>query len=316
MKRDLLLFSATVVVAIWSGASFAQVPSDIGEKLRALGRIVDVSATAQLYQGRVLETESCRGPKVDRDVRYGTDEKHVLDIFVPTEAPVQALPVLIYVPGGGFVNPARRVPNSPYFDSLMTWAVCNGMVGVNMSYRVLPKDPWPAAAEDVGMVVRWLHQQIEARGGDPKRIFLFAHSAGAAHAASYIADERFQGKAGPGVAAVLLLSGSYQLTPDVAAAPSPQRSYFGDDVTKYEERSARQGLVAISPRLPFWVGFAELDPPRTEAQAQGLHEAMCKSGRCPTFAKFAGHSHMSEMFSIGTADRAVSDSILTFIRSH
>ena len=66
--------------------------------------------------------------------------------------------------GGGFTNPARRVPNSPFFDSLMVWAVRNGMVGINLSYRVVPQSPWPAAAEDVGMVVRWVHDQIAARG--------------------------------------------------------------------------------------------------------------------------------------------------------
>ncbi|MDM0118008.1 alpha/beta hydrolase [Variovorax sp. J22R133] len=316
MKLHLLHFSATFLAAMCASVSTAQVPSDIGDRLKSIGRVVDVSGTVQLYQGRVLETSSCLNLKVERDVRYGADEKHLLDVFAPSETSTKALPVLIYVPGGGFVNPARRVPNSAYFDSLMTWAACNGMVGVNMSYRVLPKDAWPAGAEDVGMVVRWVHEQIAARGGDPKRVFLFAHSAGAAHAASYLADERFQNAAGAGLAGALLLSGIYRLTPDLAATASSARAYFGDDAAKYEERSAQRGLVALAARLPFWVGFAELDPARTEVAAQDLYDGMCKAGHCPTFVKFPGHSHMSEMFSIGTADRSVSDSILAFVRSH
>jgi hypothetical protein len=31
----------------------------------------------------------------------------------------------------------------------MLWAVKNGFVGVNMTYRLAPQSPWPAAAEDV-----------------------------------------------------------------------------------------------------------------------------------------------------------------------
>ena len=134
-----------LVIAVTCSASFAQVPPEIGDKLTAMGRVVDVSATASLYQGRVVETEPYGGVKIERDIRYGGGERNVLDVFAPAESAGKTLPVLIYVPGGGYVDSSRHVPNSPYFDSLMVWAVRNGMVAVNMNYRVVPKDPWPAA---------------------------------------------------------------------------------------------------------------------------------------------------------------------------
>jgi len=303
-----------VFAALCCGTGSAQVPAEVASELKAIGRVVDVTKTASLYKGRVLGTEARAGITIERDLRYGSDERNVLDVFAPAGGSSKPLPVLIYIPGGGFTASARRVPDSPFFDSLMVWAVRSGMVAVNVNYRVVPASPWPAAADDVGMAVRWVHEQIGARGGDPQRVFLLGHSAGAAHVASYIADRRFHQVSGSGVVGVLLLSGFYRLTPETVGAQGPRKIYFGDDAATYEERSAQRGLVTMAGRLPFWLAFAELDPPPTVSQAEGLNEALCNAGHCPTFVQFPKHSHMSEMFSIGTADRTVSDSMLEFMR--
>lgn len=51
--------------------------------------------------------------------------------------------------------------------------------GVNMTYRLAPRHTWPAAQEDIAAAVRWVRQNIASQGGDPRRIFLMGHSAGA-----------------------------------------------------------------------------------------------------------------------------------------
>jgi hypothetical protein len=38
-------------------------------------------------------------------------------------------------------------------------------------------------------------------------------------------------------------------------------------------------------------------------------------GRCPTFARFAGHSHMSEIYSINSDDATVSNAMLAFVKN-
>ncbi|MFX9688552.1 alpha/beta hydrolase, partial [Acinetobacter baumannii] len=80
---------------------------------------------------------------VERDVKYGPAERHLLDVFVPEKNP-GARPVLIYVHGGGFVAGNKRPPNSPFYDNILLWAVNNGCVGVNTTYRLAPASPWPA----------------------------------------------------------------------------------------------------------------------------------------------------------------------------
>ena len=69
-------------------------------------------------------------------------------------------PVLIYVHGGAFVGGDKRTtPTSPFYDNIMLWAVKNGFVGVNATYRLAPQAPWPAGAEDMASVVQWVHGQ-------------------------------------------------------------------------------------------------------------------------------------------------------------
>jgi triacylglycerol lipase len=62
--------------------------------------------------------------------------------------------------------------------------------------------------------------------------------------------------------------------------------------------------------------WAELDPPAIAEQSVALKEAMCKSPRgCVRSIVLPKHSHMSELYAIGTADTQLSDQILEFIKS-
>lgn len=302
----------SAALLICSG-TMAQVPPELADKLKAIGRVINPPATAALYESRVIEVRPYLGVNIERDIRYGAAERNLLDVFAGTESFAAPRPVLLFVHGGGFAAGNRQIgPNSPFYDNVMVWAVRNGMVGVNVTYRLAPMDPWPAGSEDVGQAVRWVHEQIAARGGDPRRIYLLGHSAGATHVTSYVANERFHKVVGSGLAGALFLSGIYRITPEMVALSPNYRGYFGNDTAKYEERSSVSGL--LTTRVPLWVGSCELDPREFQEQARLLNDTLCKAGRCPAFVTFPGHSHMSEVFSIHTDDRSVGDALLEFIR--
>ena len=139
------------------------------------------------------------------------------------------------------------------------------MVGVTMNYRLAPNDRWPAGAEDIGAVVEWLSSNISSYGGDPGRIVVAGHSAGASHLAAFLAG---QARAiATKIVAAILLSGVY----DVAAAmgsdelrPSAQ-TYFGTDERQYPAMSTIS-RAAASP-IPTLIGVAELDPRSMHEQA-------------------------------------------------
>ncbi len=312
-NRSSWLRLAAVSATLFVSVAQAQMSPELAEKIKAIGRVVNPPATAPLYAPRVIESEPYAGVTVQRDIKYGDDPRHLLDVFTPQAASTTPRPVFVFVHGGGFVRGDRRGPGSPFYDTLMLWAVRNGMIGVNMTYRLAPKDLWPAGAQDVGRAIRWVNEQIAARGGDPKKVFLMGHSAGAAHVASYVADERFHQVPGSGLAGAMMLSGLFQISPDLTAQEEPVRLYFGSDAATYGERSAQNGLLKTN--VPLWVGYSELNPPGFVTQSEGLKDALCKAGRCPAFVRFAGHSHMSEIYSIHTDDKVVSDAMLAFVKA-
>ncbi|HXR93627.1 MAG TPA: nuclear transport factor 2 family protein [Steroidobacteraceae bacterium] len=98
-------------------------------------------------------------------------------------------PVLVFIHGGGFSRGAKSTPGSPFYDNIGVWAVDHGLVGVTINYRLAPQYQWPSGIEDLTLVVAWLKSHIAQYGGDPHKIVLWGHSAGAAHVADYVSHQ-------------------------------------------------------------------------------------------------------------------------------
>ena len=131
-------------------------PSEIEWKLAELGAVINPPETAKLY-APLQEKEPYQGIKVTRDLKYGPDDRHALDVFVSEQAASVPRPVLVFVHGGAFTGGNRRGPdNSPFYDNIGLFAARNGIVAVNITYRLAPQHQWPAGAEDVGAAVRWV----------------------------------------------------------------------------------------------------------------------------------------------------------------
>lgn len=285
----------------------SQVPSAIEARLRQIGRVVAPPPTAALY-APLQQHEPYADVNVARDERYGPDARNRLDVFTPA-TPGASRPVLVFVHGGAFVAGDKRTGTSPFYDNIMLWAVKNGMVGVNMTYRLAPGHPWPAAQEDIRAALAWVRQNIAARGGDPSRIWLAGHSAGAAHVAQYVGHPEFHVAAGGGIAGAIMLSGLYD--PATAEVNPPLQAYFGHDLSVYAARSALPAMAAS--RLPMLITFAELDPQDFHRQAHEAQAALCHAGRCPEVLELMGHSHMSEVYAINTPDHALTDAMREFV---
>jgi triacylglycerol lipase len=162
----------------------------------------------------------------------------------------------------------------------------------------------------VGAAVRWVGENIDRRGGDPARVFLMGHSAGAVHVATYLAQSRFHGPRGVGLAGAILACGLYDLT---AHPPGePEKAYFGEDTSKYAERSSLAGL--LQARIPLMTVCAELDPPIFQEEARTLNAALAKAGHPPRAVALAKHGHMSETYAVNTADTSLSGELLSFIK--
>ena len=301
------IFSATLLVlTAASSMALAQVPSDIAEGIRKIGPIVDTAGTAKLYAPLFAsQKEPYPDVTVLRDVAYGTDPLEKLDVFAAAPAAGTPRTVIMYVHGGGFERGDKHQPGSPFLDNIMLWLTRQGMVGVNVNYRLAPKHMWPAAHEDLAAAVRWVQANIGQYGGDPDRLALWGVSAGASLIAGYLAHPQFHGPKGHGIKAAVMNSGFYENSRGESA-------YFGNDAAELKERSATEGLKKVT--IPLFVSHTEVDVPDAIKQADAINKALCDAGRCPIYAVFKDHSHISQNYSVGTADTSVSGPILEVLR--
>jgi triacylglycerol lipase len=310
IMRGIAIASLAGLCGLAAPGAQAQMPPDIAARIAALGRVVDSAATGEIYDS-LQEHEPYAGVRVARDLKYGSSDRNLLDVFA-AEGGGEARTVLMFMHGGRYTRGDKRRPGSPFYDNIMLFAARHGMVGVNLEYRLAPKDPWPAAVEDLGAAVRFVKDNIRTYGGSRDRIFLMGHSAGASHVATYVAHKEFHGAGGSGLVGAILSSGTYDQS---KAEPTGERAaYFGADRSLWAARSALPRLAESD--IPFMISSAELDPPQIAAQFVLLKETMCRSERgCVRSIVLPKHSHMSESYSINTADTQLSDQILEFMRT-
>jgi triacylglycerol lipase len=288
------------------------------EKLRALGTAITpdtISGTAALVaplHARVNNSDV----KITRDAKYGPDTRNRLDVYEPAAGiNGAARPVLVFVHGGGFVMGDKTSPSTPFYDNVGHWAVHNGMIGVNITYRLAPQHKWPAGSDDLSLAVKWVRENIAAHGGDADRVYVMGQSAGAVHVAGYIARE-FGNAGGRAPAAgwkpagALLISGMYD-TDTMERAPN-FIAYYGDDESKLEGQSFVGALAGTN--VPVFVVVAELDPPDFIRQFVVLLETYTRRKmKLPRFVQLMGENHFTTVWRLGLEDCALAPHILEFV---
>jgi acetyl esterase/lipase len=152
------------------------------------------------------------------DVAYGDGGKRKLDIYAPDNSGNGAhsawdggAPVLVHFYGGGWNSGTRKG-----YGFLAKAFAARGIVTVIPDYRPHPEGRYPGFLEDSAAVVAWVQQNIARFGGDPSRIFLSGHSAGAYNAAMLAMDPRWLQGAGvdrANIAGWLGLAGPYDFLP-------------------------------------------------------------------------------------------------------
>ena len=188
----LSLFSAILML------SFA-LPAEAGllEKLR--------ERRAAKQQGQTNEdgSTSKRGGKVDpaqlppgteiiKDMSYGSDSLQKMDVYLP--ASPRNAPIMIMVHGGGWKR-GDKGGTHMVTEKLNYWQP-KGFIFVSINYRLHPTVDLPTMAKDVSTALALVQKKAPSWGGDPSRIIMMGHSAGA-HLVAYIsADPTIASRAG------------------------------------------------------------------------------------------------------------------------
>jgi triacylglycerol lipase len=290
---------------------------DTREKLRAIGTAItpeSIAASAALVAPLHARIDNS-DVKVTRDMRYGPYDRNRLDVFEPAKGGAGKRPVLVFVHGGGFIMGDKSAPNTPFYDNIGHWAVHNGMIGVNITYRLAPQHQWPAGSDDVALAVKWVRENIAAHGGDLSRVYVMGQSAGAVHVAGYIARE-FGNRGGSAPvqgwkpAGALLISGLYDT--DTMEREMRFRAYFGEDESKYDGLSFVGALAGAS--VPLFVLLAEFDPPDFLNQFVVLLEThVRRQVPMPRFVQLMAHNHFTTTWRMNTSTDTLGPEILKFV---
>jgi len=244
--------------------------------------------------------------KVTRDIAYGPDQRHRLDLF--TCDGLNGAPVFVFVHGGGFVMGDKHTEGSPFYSNMGDFAARHGFVGVTMTYRLAPAHKFPSGPDDLALLVDWLRAEVAAHGGDPAKIILSGQSAGATHVAGYLAHRR---EHCAGIAGACLMSGIYDT---VTAEPNAfAEAYYGEDRRGWGPATCLPGLLATPVPLQF--SIAEFDPDDFHRQAaQLVAQWSATKGRLPELHYLSGHNHLSPALSIGSDMREVERMVAGFVR--
>lgn len=281
----------------------------ITDQIRADGKSIDVVKSLARWQP-LWEAADNSNVKVTRNLKYGPDKKQGFDLYEPMVAPNTPSPIIVFLHGGSFVAGDKAMyANVGYHFAKL------GITSIIMTYRLAPEFQWPTGTLDLALQLEWIRDQAgQLKFADTSKVFLFGHSAGAQHVASYIFEEKYQIK-DDGVSGAILASGSVYDTSILNDDADPQYyDYFGRDAVKYEERSILDDLDGR--KVPIFVSYAQYDKDNFQYQAAKIINTLfMRDNEMPTVRQLTDHNHLSEVFHFNTGENGFSDQIIKFINS-
>lgn len=216
--------------------------------------------------GTLDALEPGRGVSVVRDVTYAPGERGTLDVYTPA-AGGKARPVVVFFYGGNW-NSGRKADYAWVGKALAR----DGYVVVIPDYRVYPQVRWPEFLRDSAQAVRWSRDHAARHGGDPTRIALMGHSAGAYNALELAVDGRWLGEVGLDPArdlrAVVGLSGPYDFLP---LRSEELKTIFGPEASRADTQPITH-VTGAGPPMLLAVGDRDdiVDPGNTERMATAV----------------------------------------------
>lgn len=243
---------------------------------------------------------SAQSMRVERDIAYAEprNERNLLDIYKPAAGSNR--PVVVWVHGGGWMRGSKDS-----MDHKPAAFVERGFVFVPVNYRFIPDVTMEVIVRDVAKSVGRVHRNIARHGGDPGRIFLMGHSAGAQLAALLCTDSRYieaEGVPRASLKGCVPVDGdTYDVPLQVATATARRKSLnqpppkwghpekFGN-LAQQRELSA-VNHVAPNRGIPPFLILHVADHTDTTAQAYRLWAALDQAGIPATIFGAEGSDH-------------------------
>jgi acetyl esterase/lipase len=253
--------------------------------LLALLSAASASTLAGYSTLKLFSTFTPRDParQVADGVAYAPGERNRLDVYAPPQG-AGPWPVVVFFYGGGWNTGSRAE-----YGWIAQAIAAQGFLVVLPDYGLVPQVVYPGFVQDCALAVRWAQDSAAGYGGDPSRIVLSGHSAGAYMALQLTLDDDFLRAAGVDYSRIrgaAGLSGPYDFYPfDVPSS----RNAFG----AYQDPKATQPITyAGRPhRPPVLLVQGQADDIVGPHNAVNLDKALRAAGNPSTLRLYAGLKH-------------------------
>jgi len=253
----------------------------------------------------------------ERDIMYSGagGERTRLDVYAPGEG--ENHPVVVWLHGGAWkLGDKALVGEKPRaFNE-------RGYVFVAVNYRLHPAASYREQAEDVARAIRWVRDHVKEHGGDPSRISLGGHSAGAHLAALVGTDGRYLEKAGLSLAdlsGVVLLDGAaYDVHRQIEQARLPAARRIFADVFTEDEATQKDASpvshIAGGKGIPPFLILHVASRPDAREQSNALAAKLREAGGEARVVVAAGKTHRTINRDLGESEDAPTRAVFAFLQ--
>ncbi|UVW27592.1 alpha/beta hydrolase [Massilia sp. H6] len=274
----------------------------------ALALVAALSACSPL--SIVNAVSPAGGASATAGLRYAPGERRLLDVYHPPTGRANA-PVIVFFYGGNWVSGERH--DYAFVGQALA---ARGFVVVIPDYRLYPEVRYPDFLDDAAQALAWTQREIAAHGGDPARLFVMGHSAGAYNAAMLALDRRWLGKQGSAPEALrgwIGLAGPYDFLP---VQNRTTRPVFAYPDTPASSQPVNHVTADAPPALLIAASSDSLVNP---ARNTGALAARLRSAQVPVQELYYdGVSHTTLVASLSSTLRRLAptlDAVEAFVRS-
>jgi len=180
----------------------------------AIGALLSgCSATGAL--NALVSRNSYRGTE---GVAYGAGPRQKLDVYQPLDTAPGGAPVIVFFYGGNWETGERAS-----YRFVGEALAAGGALTIIPDYRLVPEVHYPEFLNDNAAAMAWVFDHAKDFGGDPSKIYVMGHSAGAYNASMLALDPRWLGPRRERLAGFIGLAGPYDFLPIVN--PATQRAF-------------------------------------------------------------------------------------------
>ncbi|MBC2667549.1 alpha/beta hydrolase [Novosphingobium piscinae] len=226
--------------------------------------------------------------RIVRDAAYAPGPRGRIDLYTPTR-PVGAglRPVIVFLYGGSWNSGTKDG-----YGFVGRALAARGFLVAIPDYRLVPKVRYPAFVEDGAAAVRWVRAHAAEWGGDPARLVLVGHSAGAYNAAMLAYDPRWLGADRAAIKGFAGLAGPYDFDP--FDGPIASAAFQGAG-----EARATQPVSHVAPGAPpALLATGDKDTTVRPANSDSLAARLTAVGTPATLRRYPAVGHVGILTAI------------------